>query len=116
MKKLYKIQQLESLKTTYTKEIIQSIEEVIRTMNENYGENRDVDKDLEGYVVILKCEEYVAELKVNVLKGTIEEYIDIIKNDDEAIYYSSLFILSSDYIIMAYSNKEIHEILIEREL
>ncbi|OOM70023.1 hypothetical protein CLPUN_53550 [Clostridium puniceum] len=116
MKKIYKLEQLEALKEGYTKEVMESIEEIIITINENYGAGRDVDKDLGGYVVILESEEDVAEIKVNVLKGTIEEYTDKIDSNNGETYYASLFILSSDYIVMAYSNKELHEILIEKEL
>lgn len=116
MKKLYKIEQLEPIKERYTNEVMESIEETIITINESYGASRDVDKDLGGYVVILESEEDVTEIKANVLKGTIEEYTDKIDSNNSEHYYLSLFILSSDYIIMTYSNKELHEILIEKEL
>lgn len=116
MKKLYKLEQLEALKEGYTKEVMENIEEVIITINENYGADRDVDKDLGGYVVILESEEDVAVIKTNVLMDTIEEYTNKISRNISEIYYSSLFILSSDYIVIAYSNKELHEILIEKEL
>lgn len=116
MKKLYKFEQLEVLREEHKKEVIESIEEVIVTINENYGLDRDVDKDLGGYVAILESEEDVEELKANVLKGIIEEYTDKINSNTGESYYSSLFILNPDYIVMAYSNKELHEILIEKEL
>lgn len=116
MKKLYKLEQLEELKEIYTKEVMESMREVITTMNENYGADRNVDKDLGGYAVILESKEDVAEVKDNLLNGTIEEYTDKIDINNGETYYSSLFILSSDYIVMAFSNKELHEILIEKEL
>lgn len=47
MKKLWKLEQLEELKSKYTKEVLQSIKEVITVLNENYGwEFRNVDEEL----------------------------------------------------------------------
>ena len=74
-------------------------------MSENYGTNRDVSKDLGGYIAILESKEDVADIKAN-----------IIKSDDGIDYYSSLFLLSDDYSIVVFSTKELHEILIEKEL
>lgn len=116
MKKLYKLEQLESIKEGYTKEVMESIEEIIIKMNENYGVTRDIDKDLGGYVVILESKEDVSEIKANTIKGLLPEYTDIIKSDDCIDYYSSLFILSNDYSIVVFSTNELHEILIEKEL
>lgn len=47
MKKLWKLEQLEKLKSKYAKEVLQSIKEVITVLNENYGgsESRNVDSD-----------------------------------------------------------------------
>ena len=49
MKKIYLKKQLGDL-SNYPIEVIQSISETIDILNENYGENRNVDKDLGGYV------------------------------------------------------------------
>ena len=46
MKKVYNESQLVELKD-YSIEVIKSISETIEILNENYGENRNVDKDLE---------------------------------------------------------------------
>ncbi|WP_238918655.1 hypothetical protein [Clostridium sp. YIM B02555] len=63
MKKLYKLEQLEVIRTEYTKEVLASIEEVIITLNENYGVDREVDKDLGGYVAILEPKVTLNHLK-----------------------------------------------------
>ncbi|AQR94531.1 hypothetical protein [Clostridium saccharoperbutylacetonicum] len=63
MKKLYKLEQLEVIRTEYTKEVLASIEEVIITLNENYGVDREVDKDLGGYVAILESKVILNHLK-----------------------------------------------------
>lgn len=85
-------------------------------MDDNYGVNRDVDKDLGGYVALLESKEDVTKIKANSIKGLHPEYTDIIKSDDGIDYYSSLFLLSDDYSIVVFSTKELHEILIEKEL
>ncbi|EKQ55884.1 MULTISPECIES: hypothetical protein [unclassified Clostridium] len=113
---LYKKEQLEELKEKYLKEVIEEVEEIITLLNDNYGANRDVDKDLGGYIALLESKEDVAEIKANSIKGLLPEYTDIIRSDDGIDYYSSLFLLSDDYSIVVFSTKELHEILIEKEL
>ena len=111
MIKLYKKEQLEELK-----EMLREAKKIIVLLDENYGANRDVDKELGGYIAILESKEDVAEIKANSIEGLLPEYTDIIKSDDGIDYYSSLFLLSDDYSIVVFSTKELHEILIEREL
>lgn len=116
MIKLYKKEQLEWIKPKYSKEMLQEAEEIVRLLNDNYGANRNVDKDLGGYIALLESKEDVAEIKANSIKGLLPEYTDIIKSNDNIDYYSSLFLLSDDYSIVVFSTKELHEILIEKEL
>lgn len=116
MIKLYKKEQLEKLKAKYSKEMLKEAEEIIVLLDDNYGANRDVERDLGGYVALLESKEDVAEIKANSIKGLLPEYTDIIQSDDGIDYYSSLFLLSEDYSIVAFSTKELHEILIEKEL
>lgn len=52
MKKVYNESQLVELKD-YSIKVIESISETIEKFNENYGENREVDKDLGVYVLIV---------------------------------------------------------------
>ncbi|NMF07952.1 hypothetical protein ACUH7Y_25820 [Clostridium beijerinckii] len=116
MIKLYKKEQIEKLKQKYSKEMIKEIEEIIILLDENYGDNRDINKDLGGYITILGSKEDVVEIKANSIKGILPEYTDMIKSDDGIEYYSSLFLLSDDYSIVVFSTKGLHEILIEKEL
>lgn len=53
MKKIYLKKQLEEL-NDYPVEVIKSISETIEILNENYGEARNVDKDLGGYVLVIE--------------------------------------------------------------
>lgn len=75
MKKLYKLEQLEELKSKYAKEVLQSIEEVITVLNENYGgEFRNVDEDLGGYAILSDKEEDLSSIKNEILKDIIPEF------------------------------------------
>jgi len=116
MIKMYKKEHLEEVNPKYSREMLKEAEEIITLLDDNYGEIRDVDKDLGGYIIIIESKEDVAEIKTNSIKGLPPEYTDIIKSDDGIDYYSSLFLLSDDYSIVVFSTKELHEILIEKEL
>ncbi|XZK75011.1 hypothetical protein ACSXCI_14715 [Clostridium perfringens] len=63
MKKTYLKKQLGDL-SDYPIEVIQSISETIDILNENYGENRNVDEDLGGYVLIVESIEDIKDLKI----------------------------------------------------
>lgn len=117
MKKLWKLEQLEELKSKYPKELLQSIEEVITVLNENYGgEFRKVDEELGGYVIIIDNEEEVKLIQSEILKDIIPEFTDEIISSNDVSYYSSLYLLSSDYAVTIYSNKKLHELLLGKVL
>ena len=78
MKKIYLRKELIKLKE-YPIELIKGISETIEIVNENYGENRDIDKDLGVYVLVVKSVEDVKELKNGMLKDILPEYTDEIK-------------------------------------
>ncbi|MBN1067580.1 hypothetical protein [Clostridium sp. ZS1] len=115
MIKLYRTDELEKI-TQYPKQMVRSIKEIIEVLDSNYGTNRNVNSDLGGYIIVVESKEDVANIETNILKGTIEEYTDVIKSDDGIEHYSSLFLLSSDYSVIVISTKELHELLLEKEL
>lgn len=117
MKKLWELEQLEELQSKYSKEVLKSIEEVIRILNENYGgECRNVNADLGGYVILIDNEEEVKSIQSEILKDIIPEFTDEIISSNDSSYYSSLYLLSSDYAVTIYSNKELHELLLGKVL
>ncbi|ELC8428491.1 hypothetical protein QYZ59_07610 [Clostridium perfringens] len=97
----------------YPKKIIKSIKELISLINENYGENRDVDKDLGGYILVVESLEDVEELKSGMLKDIIPEYTDEIICSEGVNFTSSLFLLSSDFSIVVIANEKISKLLLE---
>ncbi|MDU5108560.1 hypothetical protein, partial [Clostridium sp.] len=94
-------------------EVIKSIYETINILNENYGEIRDVDKDLGGYVLVVESIEDVKEVKNGMLKGLLPEYTDEIICSEGVDYTSSLFLLSSDFSVVVIANEEFSKLLLE---
>lgn len=112
MKKIYLKKELGEL-SNYTIEVIKIISEAINILNENYGENRNVDKDLGGYVLIVESIEDVKELKNGMLKDILPEYTDKIICSEGVNYTSSLFLLSSDFSVVVIADEELSKILLE---
>ena len=96
MIRVFNKKQLKEL-NNYSIEVIKSISETIDILNENYGENRNVEKDLGGYVLVVENIEEVKELRNGMLKDILPEYTDEIKCSEGVNYTSSLFLLSSDF-------------------
>ena len=109
MKKIYLKKQLEEL-SDYPVEVIKSISEIIEILNENYGENRNVDKDLGGYVLIV---ESIEDVKDGMLKYILPEYTDKIICSERVNYTSSLFLLSNDFSVVVIAEEELSKILLE---
>ena len=68
---------------------------VLTTLDDSYGINRDLKKDLGGYVVILESPNDIESLKdtINVnLEAATFEYIDAVSE-----YLGCLLLLGSDY-------------------
>ncbi|MDK0918938.1 hypothetical protein ACV3KS_05965 [Clostridium perfringens] len=112
MKKIYLKKQLGDLSDYYI-EVIKSISETIDILNENYGENRDVDKDLGGYVLVVESLEDVKELKNGMLKDILPEYTDEIICSEEVNYTFSLFLISDDFSVVVIADEELSKTLIE---
>ena len=111
MKKIYKESQLLEL-NNIPSEVIKSIKVTIDILNENYVEDRDVESDLGGYVVIAENILDMEILKQDKLQGLVPEYTDIVECSEGVDWTSSLFLLSSDYAIVV-TTEELSKFLIE---
>ena len=112
MKKVYKQSKLNELNNIPV-EVIESIKVTIDILNENYGENRDIEADLGGYVVIAENIVDIEVLKQDKLQGLIPEYADIIECSRGINYTSVLYILSSDISIVVVCTEELSKFLLE---
>ena len=97
----------------YPIEVISNVLDVINVLGENYGANRDIEKDLGGYIVIAENIVVIEMLKKDKLQGLIPEYTDIIECKEGVNWTSSLFLLSSDYAIVVVTTEELSKFLLE---
>ena len=112
MRKTYKKIQLLEL-SKYPRKAIKSIRETVFIINDNYGEKRDIENDLGGYVVIAENIVDIEILKQEKLQGLIPEYTDVIEVVNGKNYTSSLYLLSSDYAIVVVCTEELSKFLLE---
>ena len=82
-------------------------------MNENYGVNRNIEADLGGYIVIAENIVYIEVLKQDKLQSVIPEYTNIIECSEGVNWTSSLFLFSSDYVIVVVTTEELSKFLLE---
>ena len=109
MKKVYLKNQLKG----YPIEVISNVLDVINVLGENYGANRDIEKDLGGYIVIAENIVDIEILKQDKLQGLIPEYADMIECSRGINYNSILYILSSDFAIVVVTTEELSKFLLE---
>ena len=112
MKKIYKESKLLEVNNIPT-EVIERMKVIIDILNENYGEDRDVESNLGGYILIAENIVDIEVLKQGKLQDLIPEYTDIIECSEGANWTSSLFLLSSDYAIVVVTTEELSKFLLE---
>ena len=108
---LFKKEDLKLL-SKYPNEVVENIENAIDILDENYGYNRKLIDD-GGYVCIIEDIKEIENLKVNILKGLVEEFSDVVYQDDTDKYNSTLYILSTDYCITIITKNEITDKLLD---
>ncbi len=89
----------------YPKEVVENVDNVISILDDSYGNCREFT-DNGGYVCVIEDIEEVEYLKVNILKGLVEEFSDVIYEDNVDKYNSTLYLLSSDYSITVITKNE----------
>ena len=112
MKKVYNESQLVKLNSIPV-EVIEFVRELIVILNEAYGEDRNVESDLGGYVLIAENIVDIEILKQDKLQCLVPEYTDVIKCSEGANWTSSLFLLSSDFSIMVVTTEKLSKFLLE---
>ena len=97
----------------YPVEVINNLISTIALLDKNYGEERDINNDLGGYVVIVENIVDIEMLKQGKLKGLVAEYTDIIECSEGVNWTSSLFLLSSDFSIVVITTEELSKFLLK---
>lgn len=111
MRKIYNENQLIEL-SEYSSEVIESTRETVSILNENYGEDRNINIDLGGYVLVAENIVDIEILKQDKLQGLVPEYTDIIECSEGVNWTSSLFLLSSDFAIVVVTTEELSKFLL----
>ena len=96
----------------YPVDVINNLISTIALLDKNYGEERDINNDLGGYVVIVENIVDIEMLKQGKLKGLVAEYTDIIECSEGVNWTSSLFLLSSDFSIVVVTPEELSKFLL----
>ena len=112
MKKVYNESQLVKLNSIPV-EVIEFVREIIVILNEAYGEDRNVESDLGGYVLIAENIVDIEILKQDKLQCLVPEYTDVIEVMNGENYTSSLYLLSSDFSIVVVCTEELSKFLLE---
>ena len=112
MKKVYNESQLVKLNSIPV-EVIEFVREIIVILNEAYGEDRNVESDLGGYVLIAENIVDIEILKQDKLQCLVPEYTDIIECSEGVNWTSSLFLISSGYAIVVVTTEELSKFLLE---
>ncbi len=95
-----------NLLSEYPKEVVENVDNIINILDENYGYNRKLTDD-GGYACIIEDIKEVEDLKINILKGLVEEFSDVIYEDCIDKYNLTLYLLSSDYSITIITKNEV---------
>lgn len=93
----------------YPKEVVNNVDNVLE---ENYGFNRKLT-DYGGYVCTIEYIKEIEYLKTHILEGLVEEFSDIIYEDETNTYSSTLYLISSDYSVTVISKNEETEYLLK---
>lgn len=99
--KLWKMEQLANLPKQVPEVVKTEILDVIKTLNQHYGEDRDVDGDLGGYMAVFpephSREAYEALLSRYHLREQDREHVDLLCGAGNALWVKELFLCGSDY-------------------
>ena len=95
MRKVSKVSDLTEI--NLASKAISTIEEQLSILDENYGVERDIYTDLEGYVLVAQNIVDIKILKQDKLNGLVPEYTDVIECSEGVNWTSSLFLISSDF-------------------
>lgn len=85
--------------------VVKKIDELVQVLDNEYGFERDVDRDLGGYVAVVEQGADIEQLKESNLdiEAEIPEWVDEVVVEGNVVWAVALFILSNDYSIVVIS-------------
>lgn len=108
MLKLAHVKEVDQLHGVLPTEILVEVERMAEFLDENYGEDRIIDTDFGGYILILQSLEDLEQLKDIYLEAEtlVPEYCELIKTEYED-YTNSLIILNSEYSVSLFMPRKL---------
>ena len=105
---------LRNVKETYRyknwdEQVMVQVRAVLAVLDEEYGTNRNIQKDLGGYVLLCDNDTTIEELdEVVNLSYDLYEWADEIETYNDT-YVMALYLLSSDYSIVTVTTKALFD-------
>lgn len=85
--------------------VVEKINELVQVLDNEYGPERDINRDLGGYVAVVEQAGDITQLKKSNLdiEAEIPEWVDEVVVEGNIVWTVALFILSDDYSIVVVS-------------
>lgn len=105
---------LRTVKETYRyknwdERVLVQVRAILAVLDEEYGENRNIQKDLGGFVLLCDSDTTVEELEEVVnLSYDLYEWADEIETYNET-YVMALYLLSNDYSVVTITTKALFD-------
>lgn len=82
--------------------VVKKIDGLVQVLDNEYGSERDVDRDLGGFIAVLEQVADIKQLKGNDLdiEAEMPEWVDEVGVEGNIVWLIALFILSDDYSIV----------------
>lgn len=108
MIKIGTVEDIDKIKALPIK-VVDAVRDSLVILDEAYGMERDIERDLGGVIVIVQDESDLAELrKMNLdIHRDIPEYVEKILISLEEVWIKILFLLSDDYAIVVIGKESV---------
>lgn len=82
--------------------LVEKINGLLQVLDIEYGSERDIDRDLGGYVAVVEQVGDIEQLKGSNLdiEAEIPEWVDEVAGEGNVVWTVALFVLSDDYSIV----------------
>lgn len=108
MIKIGTVKEMDKVKTLPIK-VVEAIRDSLVILDEVYGAERNIERDLGGFVLIIENEkdiEAVKRMNLDIYKD-IPEYVDKVLISLEEVWIKVLFLLSNDYTVVIVGKESI---------
>ncbi|AFS79814.1 hypothetical protein Curi_c28220 [Gottschalkia acidurici 9a] len=99
MFKIGHVRDIKYIQKNLPEEVIKVIKDVATILDTEYGECRDIDYDIGGYILIIESKDEFKKLKdIHIdINDTIYEYVDRIKVENNNDWINALILCNNDF-------------------